>query len=156
MSVSAGLFAVSLAASFISIAPSPAALAQCVPTAGADHRRISLREGSVSARVWLGPCVTDDVARVILRAIKDGALRNRLDESVAEPAFRTFPVITPSKVNGIEVARRDELEVPPGDPLKHQFTVSLGEAPRNLSGTRLFVRIRDQQVELVGYSFWLE
>jgi hypothetical protein len=55
----------------------------------------------------------------------------------------------------IEAAKRDELDVPGGE-LRHQFTVSMGDAPPNLSGTRLFVRIRDKQVELVGYSFWLE
>jgi hypothetical protein len=151
-SASAVLLAVSFAAIHLWTAPSPAASTQCDRVA---YRTTTVREGSLSVRVLLGPCITDDVARTIFRAIKNGELRNRLDESIAEPAFRTFPVITPSKLAAIEVARRDELDVPGGQ-LRHQFTVSMSEAPQNLSGTRLFVRIQDKQVELVGYSFWLE
>jgi hypothetical protein len=123
----------------------------CRPSSSSYWKERTIKDGKSRWRVQLGPCISDDLARQILRAIRDKTLVDRqpLPAGTVAPS-KGIPVLSDKEVNSIDIGKRDAAW-----PV-HQYEVETVDRRGNgFHGLVLFLNIRDGQVELVGSAGWV-
>ena len=120
----------------------------------------TLREGSLRVRLTVGPCVSDDVAKEIVRALKSGRVLNRLPVR-SDGSQPELPKIVVATLSMIKVGSREEVPPPAYySAAVFDYTVEFtdpGSVQGILSGSgkTLFINLRDGQIEVVGEALWM-